>query len=83
MRASTSCFPVRTVDIACRIGIMAEKNEMDALEHPISSVNSAQKPVTHVTETNAASVALGAFRWVLRDGSATPCVKPHCEKTIC
>ncbi|KAL1595938.1 hypothetical protein SLS60_009628 [Paraconiothyrium brasiliense] len=38
---------------------MAEKNELDAIEHPLSNVDSV-KHATHVTETNAASVALAA-----------------------
>ncbi|KAF2440854.1 general substrate transporter [Karstenula rhodostoma CBS 690.94] len=39
---------------------MAEKNELGALEHPVSHVEDQKNGATHVTETNAASVALAA-----------------------
>lgn len=39
---------------------MAEKAELEAVEHQISNVDHEKSRAAYVTETNAASVALGA-----------------------
>jgi hypothetical protein len=43
---------------------MDEKNQSGAMEHQISNVENEKRGATHVTETNAASVALGMFGYL-------------------